>query len=301
MNKVTFVMMVGLPCSGKSTYSQELAKKYDAEIFSSDELRAELFGDINCQDRNHELFVELHKRIKNCLKSGKSAIYDACTINYKHRMSFLAELKNIPCEKICFLMATPYDECLKRSAERDRKVPEEVIKRMYMNFTIPYWYEGWDDIKVIYSENAKGSYGDVSDWTLSVMDYDQQNSHHTLTLGKHCVHAFSYIYNKPQRRWEISIAALIHDCGKPKTATFINARGEVSEECHYYNHQYVGSYDSLFFGGIDDHLYVATLILWHMQPYFNKEEKTKLKYKQLWGDVLHNDIMFLHEADKAAH
>ena len=300
-NRPKFVLMCGLPCAGKSYKAQELSTNHDAEIFSSDALREEMFNDVNHQADNNKLFIELHRRIKDCLKSGKSAIYDATNINYKRRMAFLEELKNIPCEKICVLMATPYEECLKRNEERDRKVPEEVIKRMYTNFTIPYWYEGWDDIKIIYAEGAKGSYGDVSDWALSVMDYSQQNSHHALTLGQHCVNAFSYIYNRPQKHYEISTAALIHDCGKPKTATFINARGEASEECHYYNHQHVGSYDSLFFGGIDDHLYVAALILWHMQPYFNKEEKTKLKYKQLWGEVLYNDIMFLHEADKAAH
>jgi hypothetical protein len=38
-----------------------------------------------------------------------------------------------------------------------------------------------------------------------------------------------------------------------------------------------------------------------MQPYFNKEEKTKNKYRKLWGEQLYQDIMKLHEADLAAH
>ena len=41
--------------------------------------------------------------------------------------------------------------------------------------------------------------------------------------------------------------------------------------------------------------------MWHMQPYFNKEEKTINKYKKLWGEELYNDIMLLHKADEAAH
>ena len=132
--------MIGLPCSGKSTISKELVEKYNATIFSSDELRIEMFGDVNDQEHNQELFVELHKRIKDCLNNGKSAIYDACNINYKRRMAFLAELKNIPCEKICFVMATTYEECIRRNSERERKVPEHVITRMYHNFNIPYIY-----------------------------------------------------------------------------------------------------------------------------------------------------------------
>lgn len=304
MNRPKFIMMCGLVGSGKSYKAQELAKEYDAEIFSSDELRIELYGDVNHQTDNDKLFIELHRRIKECLKSGKSAIYDATNISYKRRMAFLAELKNIPCEKICVVMATPYEECLKRNAERERKVPEEVIKRMYMNISIPYWYEGWDDIQIVYSNGSKNSYGDVCDWVESVLDYDQHNSHHTLTLGQHCTQTFLNLYKNNEDTYDLGGAALIHDCGKLSTATFINARGEETEECHYYQHQHTGQYNSLFFSGIDDHLYVATLILWHMQPYFwerDNNEKQHNKYRKLWGEELYNDIMNLHSADRNAH
>ena len=152
MGVPTFVMMCCLVGSGKTVKAQELAKQYDATVFSSDSLREELFGDVNEQSRNQELFTELHKRIKDCLRKGKSAIYDATNIDYKKRMSFLAELKKIPCEKICVLMATPYEECLKRNAERERKVPTYVIERMYRNFDVPWYYEGFDDIQVEYGE-----------------------------------------------------------------------------------------------------------------------------------------------------
>ena len=100
--------MVGLVASGKSTKAKELSEIYNAAIFSSDALREEMFHNVNDQEHNQELFVELHRRIKNCLRSGRNAIMDATNLNYKKRMSFLSELKNIPCEKICVLMATPY-------------------------------------------------------------------------------------------------------------------------------------------------------------------------------------------------
>ena len=143
-------MIVGLPCSGKSTYVQPYIKSPHVEVFSSDTLREELFGDADHQTNNDLLFKELHKRIKDCLKLGKSAIYDATNISYKRRMAFLAELKNIPCHKECVLMATPYEVCLERNKVRDRKVPEYVIERMYKNFDVPYYYEGWDSITIKY-------------------------------------------------------------------------------------------------------------------------------------------------------
>ena len=45
-------MMIGLVGSGKSEQAKKLAAKYDAEIFSSDALREEMFGDINHQTDN---------------------------------------------------------------------------------------------------------------------------------------------------------------------------------------------------------------------------------------------------------
>lgn len=296
-------MMIGLVGSGKSYHAKELAEEYDATVFSSDALREEMFGDVNHQSDNDTLFKELHKRIRGCLTYGKSAIYDACNISYKRRMEFLKSLNKIPCEKIAVLMATPYEVCLERNAQRERKVPEYVIKRMYMNFNVPFWYEGWDDIDIVYSEGAEGSYGSVCDWVESVMNYDQHNSHHTLTLGEHCVKTFMHVYGTPVNFWEITSAALIHDCGKPKCATYINSKGEQTNECHYYNHQFCGSFDSLFFSGIDKHLYVAQLIQWHMRPYlaWEQSDKAMQKDRKLLGEHLFNDICLLHAADVSAH
>ena len=306
MDKPLFIMMCGLPCSGKSTMSIELAKEYNATVFSSDALREELFGDVNEQSRNQELFAELHKRIKDCLKEGKSAIYDACNQHYKNRMAFLAELKNIPCEKICIVMATPYEECLKRSKIRERKVPEYVIKRMYRQFDPPWYYEKWDKIEIEYGE-YENCFGWPWDWIESVDDYNQHNSHHDLTLGEHCRQTLRYIDKqaKPTIMFsELRSAALLHDCGKVFTKTFTNSNGEVTEQAHYYSHEHTGSYDSLFYELACSHLYVAVLIRWHMIAYMwekDNNEKMHNKYKNLWGEQLYNDIMSLHEADKNAH
>lgn len=302
MNMPIFIMMCGLPASGKSTKAQELSKEYNATVFSSDALREELFGDVNEQSRDQELFLELHRRIKDCLRDGKNAIYDACNRDYKRRMAFLAELKNIPCQKKCIIMATPYEECIKRSKLRERKVPEHVIKRMYFNFHVPALYEGWDDIQVIYSENAIGYYGSLSAFVQDYENYNQHNSHHELTLGEHCKQTNIHAQCAGSGR-AVCMAAVIHDCGKPETAAFKDSKGNITTECHYYNHQYVGCYKSLFFdyGILADPLDVSIRVMWHMQPYFNKEEKTQEKYRKLWGEELYADLMKLHEADKAAH
>ena len=305
MNKICFWMLVGLPCSGKSTISKSLSETYNATIFSSDALREELFRDVNDQEHNQELFVELHKRIKDCLRNGKSAIYDACNISYKRRMAFLSELKNTPCEKICMLMATPYEECCERNKQRDRKVPEHVIRRMYMGFDVPHTFEGWDEVVIAYSIEASKTYRSPLTWIRTTKHYNQNNSHHTLTLGSHCEKVFEYLYkNNDNLSDTLKFAALLHDCGKPFCKTFKNTKGEITEQAHYYNHERTGSYDSLFYSTTDNPMDVAILIRWHMQPYFwekDNNEKLHNKYRKLWGEDLYQDIMKLHEADKAAH
>lgn len=297
----TFIMMVGLVGSGKSTQAQKLAEKYDANIHSSDAIREELSGDINNQDINDLVFRTLHNRIKEDLRNGKNCIYDATNINYKRRMAFIQELKNIPCEKICVLMATPYETCIERNAKRDRCVPEDVIKRMYMNFDPPHVYEGWNDMIVVYDDT---NYRLPNNFYLRNKHFNQDNTHHTLTLGEHCAAVCAELNNASA---ELKLAGMLHDCGKPFCKTFKNMKGEITEQAHYYNHEHTGSYDSLFYRehpSKADTLYIAVLIRWHMQPYFwerDNNEKLHKKYRRLWGEELYNDIMKLHEADKNAH
>jgi predicted kinase len=309
---VKLFMMIGLVGSGKSYYAQQLATKYDAEIFSSDSLREEMFEDVDHQTDNDALFKELHKRIRECLSSGKSACYDACNINYKRRMEFLKSLNKIPCEKVAIIMATPYEVCLERNAQRERKVSEYVIKRMYMNWNTPYWYEGWDDIRIAYSEGAKWSTHLLESIALGyshpVFNYNQNNKHHSLSLGEHLRKAYRFIYKDIEPHCgntTLEMATALHDMGKPFCATYYNKKGEKSDECHYYDHQNTSAYDCLFEKPLYnvDILEVAVLIMWHMRPYlaWDVSEKAMQKDKKLLGEELFNEILELHTADIYAH
>lgn len=301
--KANFIMMIGLPASGKSYKAEKLSKLYNANIHSSDKLRLELFGDENTQDKNEIIFLELHKRIKADLSINKSVIYDATNISYKRRMNFLSEIKKYNCNKVAIVLATPYDECIKRNQNRNRTTPEYVIKKMYMNWNTPYWYEGWDFIEIDCGEFNNKSY--PVHIIEKYINYNQDSIYHELTLGKHLEKTWEYVC-KNGGDLPLRIAALLHDCGKPFTKTFMNSKGDLTENAHYYQHHCVGAYDSLFYKTIDNPLDHAILIQWHMQPYFWVKdglngEKQMDKYKKLWGDKLFNDIMLLHKADKSAH
>lgn len=298
----TFTMMVGLSGSGKSYSAQELSAESGAIIHSSDRIREELCGDANEQSINKKVFEVLHERVVNDLKNGRDVIYDATNIDYKRRMTFLSSIKKIPCEKNCFFMATPFHICLKRNSERERVVPDEVIERMYRRIWVPGKYEGWDNIYVKFSPNTpRLSISHLID-CLSIIPQD--NPHHTLTIGQHCVKCSQLVSDRFSE--EVKTAALLHDIGKPFTKTFVDCRGNTSNVAHYYDHQYISAYNSLFYdASAVDHVYVANLIQWHMRPFeFERpgvSAKATDKVKRLLGDKMFSDLMELHRADVAAH
>lgn len=141
-----FFMMVGLPGSGKSSFIKTLMIQDRLSVHSSDELRVEMFGDIDEQTKNHLLFKELHKRIINDLKAGKHTLFDATNINKKQRKRFLNLISSIDCKTICVFMNTDIGECKRRNQLRERKVPDHVIMRMADQLQIPDYHEDWDSI-----------------------------------------------------------------------------------------------------------------------------------------------------------
>lgn len=102
-------------------------------------------------------------------------------------------------------------------------------------------------------------------------------------------------------RWAI----LMHDCGKPDVKAFVNSKGEPCDIAHFYSHESVGSYKSLFyFREFDDCtdkdiLYVSLLIGLHMRPYLSwkQSEKAKEKDRRLFGEDIIRDVEILHECD----
>ena len=204
-------------------------------------------------------------------------------------------------QKIAVLVATPYEECIERNAKRERKVPEEVITRMYHNFYMPQYYEGFDEIQIKYNSKYMFFMDDLE-------DIPQDNPHHTLSVLEHCRKVLELL-QKDNHRFSIPInyAGGLHDIGKLKTKTFTNMKGETTDIAHYYNHEKVSAYDSLFYvnlrsrielnADVDFVLETLKLIQWHMIMHFDMSEKTVTKYKRLLGESTWKDLEILHKAD----
>ena len=310
MNVLAFYMMVGLPGSGKSTKAEQIKNEFGAQVFSSDAFRKEKFGDEKVQKDANGIFKELLNRCAASLDSGHTTILDATNLSYKKRMEFLRELDkkvSLVFSKICILMATPYEICCERNSSRERVVPDEAMKRMYHSFYTPSYFEGWNDIKIVYPDEMDRIEDLTNKYLASVMNFPQDNPHHKYSLYDHLFEARKYIedhynYLPKKELLRLIIAANYHDIGKPATK-FFKPNDSIA---HYYNHENVGAYMILFLfraSSVESVLYISSLICYHMMPYvFEKsEEKTIERYKNLWGEEFYNDIMRLHEADVAAH
>lgn len=295
-----FIMTVGLPASGKSTWCKQMT---NVVYISSDEYREWLLNDVNDQEHNTDVFKAMFDDTIRTLNDGYDVIYDATNINHKRRKYLVSEIKrlckDVSCE--CVLFATPYEQCLTNNSQRERKVPKDVIKKMYLNFYIPSYAEGWDNIEIVwwYDYNV-----DLDELFNTFVGFNQDNSHHDLTLDKHLLKAYSHCLEM-NSTLEVEWATLLHDIGKPFTKSFTNYKGEPTTDAHYFNHQNVGAYDSLFVAHNEfdtkSILHIANLIQRHMQPYFMEFDKSKQKFLNMFGREFYDEIMILHECDEFAH
>lgn len=130
MNKLIF--LIGVPGSGKTTFSQKLEKK-GYKVHSSDAIRKELFGDENEKSNPKDVFNLLHKRIFKDINEGKNIVYDACNTSIKLRKKFLNKLKkqNQKLDIIAVLFTVAKEDCIIRDKNRNRTVGVKVIERMY--------------------------------------------------------------------------------------------------------------------------------------------------------------------------
>lgn len=318
------IMMIGLPGSGKSTLARHITigengieigenvnDTGNPVIHSSDDLRAEMFGDIDCQSKNDKLFAELHRRIKEDLRVGKNVVYDATNINKKQRANFLSELKNIPCVKCCIAVMTMYENCIENNKKRLRKVPERAIRRMYLNWQPPHFHEGFDEIHMAFldKENANLLYTPPSLTVLydRMRNFDQGNSHHKYDLFEHCYRTMNNVITGHNYH-KLQLAAFFHDIGKLETKTTVNGKGVEDGNCHYYQHHCVGAYMAAFYIStmaytVEEVVDVLNLIYFHMHPYcaWKQSKKAKERDINMIGEEMYNDIMTLHEADVNAH
>lgn len=289
----TFVMLVGIPGSGKSTYANMRINEASTytRYFSSDVIRGEIYGDENCQKDPGKVFDIMHSRTIEALKSGYDVIYDATNITRKNRKQILDKLPAYV-EKECVIVWAPVDVCILRDSLRERTVGADVILNMLKRFEAPFFDEGFDSIFVHDPTRTEDSANTYYISCMEAMKLPHDNPHHSVDIAEHCKQCGDKLLaiNLPQ---VVKFAGYVHDVGKPLTKTFTNMKGETTDIAHYYGHQSVGAWMS--YGFLVGNITLAWLISTHMAPYINK------KYYDSLDPLYKNWITELHDADVKAH
>lgn len=265
----TFCMLIGLPGSGKSYIANNLSKKQNTIVLSSDKIRGELFGDESVQDNPSLVFETMKKRTIENLKNGINVIYDATNVSRKNRIGLLKQIpKNI--DRICQIVWARVETCILRDEQRVRTVGKDVILKILKHFQCPHQNEGWNTVGIVYNDVALYNYSDLN------LDIPHHNPHHLNTIGEHIKKVQTEI-DRCNYHTEIKnllgTVAKYHDIGKPICKTFKNSHGEITDIAHYYDHQNVSSYLTLGMNDLQEipfplRLQIAYLVNLHMEPFF---------------------------------
>jgi predicted kinase len=128
----TLHLMVGLPCSGKTTLARRLEKEYSALRLTTDEWHTRLFG----QDAEDEEHDARHRAIESllwdvaarALSLGVDVILDFGFWGRAEREDFRARARGLGADFKIHFTDAPDEVLLQRLAERNARLPHGVFQ-----------------------------------------------------------------------------------------------------------------------------------------------------------------------------
>ena len=146
--------MIGLPCSGKTTYARQLAKETNALVLTLDVWHIKLFGDDaehEDHDQRHIIIEEIMWDVaKHVLELGGDVVLDYGCWARVERDDYRNRAKELSAAFKLHYMDVPYDELYRRLEERNRNPTEStfIIPKDMMDTFIPM-FEPPDDDELI--------------------------------------------------------------------------------------------------------------------------------------------------------
>jgi len=154
------VMLVGIPCSGKSTYVEKLKTiPYwsNSVILSTDNYIEKVAQEHNTtyneifEDCISEATRQLELAFIIAKDKGKNIIWDQTNLSVKTRKKKLSKLPSFYARGVIYFEIS-LEEALERNKNREGKfIPESILKRMYQQLEIPTKNEDFDYVEKIES------------------------------------------------------------------------------------------------------------------------------------------------------
>jgi predicted kinase len=145
-SKGVVVLAIGLPGSGKSSWF----KRHNITPLSSDLLRALLFDDPTEQRFQDLVFSNLRSMLKARLIARRPMNYvDATNLSPHERNGWIKLAKDYGYEVQAVFFDVPVEVCLARNQRRERKVPEDAMRRMAAKLKQPTFEEGFSKITIV--------------------------------------------------------------------------------------------------------------------------------------------------------
>ncbi len=168
-----FIVGIGIPGSGKTTYLKKLAEEHNFSYIGSDDIREEFEkADKADEVKGSKLWQEIKFRIMNELHARNSVVFDATLFKAKYRVELANWARECGAEKVeGIFMDTLKEVALERNRTRERVVPEEAIGIMHAELEkhTPSVTEGFD---TIYTIDEHGEIKEVREYPESVLEYD---------------------------------------------------------------------------------------------------------------------------------
>lgn len=145
----SITLMCGLPACGKSSY---LMGFNEIVILCPDDFRLVLTGKDFYAPAEDSVWSHV-KVAARVLAKHYPVFIDATCLTIGSRAQWVRIAKDIDVPINCIIIDTPLEVCLSRNANRERQVPEDIIRRMQENYVAPTYEEGFDNIKTCTNES----------------------------------------------------------------------------------------------------------------------------------------------------